>query len=411
MTASEWLLSVLAAVQFTHIVDYMIVMPLGPVYISEMSLEPHEFGAIVAAYTISAGAAALIAAHRIDRFDRKSALLALYAGFSAGTWLCAIAPNYFCLLAARCVAGAFGGVAASVVLAIVGDAFRDERRGMATGVVMSAFSVASIAGVPIGIWLADVFGWHAPFAVLGTISVLVWCGAFMVLPRLRGHLGRELVRPTDTWTLLTDPNHVRAYALMVALVLSTFTVVPYLATYLVANVGLKQSELKLMYLVGGLATLLTMTYIGRLADRRGKYQVFRILAIATMATVALVTNLPAGLHLAAVLSATTLFMIASSGRMVPAMAMITVSAAPGERGGFLSLNSAVQQLACGLAAGIGGVMLSQADKDGPLTGFPQIGLLAGVASIASLILARRLRPAAGGELAPDSAVIETESML
>jgi predicted MFS family arabinose efflux permease len=409
MTAGEWLLlMVLAAVQFTHIVDFMIIMPLGPVYIREMGLTPAQFGSVVAAYTISAGFAGFLASHVLDRFGRKAALLTLYAGFTAGTLLCAAAPNYHLLLAARTVAGAFGGVAAAVVLAIIGDAFPDARRGFATGVVMSAFSVASIAGVPLGLYLADLFGWHAPFAALGGLSAAVLALAAVALPPLRGHLHDQPTCPASTWAVLTEPNHVRAYALMVSLVLTTFMLVPYLATFLVANVGLRQNDLKFMYLCGGVATLLTMTPVGRLADRFGKLPVFRALALATLAAIVLVTNMPAGLPLALVLVLTTLLMVTTAGRMVPALALITASAAPRDRGSFMSLNAAVQHLTSGAAAALGGVLLNQQDG-GPLTGFPLVGLLGCVATVASLILAGRLRPAPGGDLAPDSPELAMET--
>src|SRR5436309_1398714 len=185
MTAGEWLLLlVLAAIQFTHIVDFMIIMPLGPVYEREMGLSTGEFGAVVAAYTISAGLAGLLASQFLDRFDRKTALLTLYAGFTVGTFLCAFAPGFVFLLAARTVAGAFGGVAAAVVLAIVGDAFPDARRATAMGVIMSAFSVASIGGVPFGLMLEEWYGWHAPFLALGGLGVLVLGMAIQLLPSL-----------------------------------------------------------------------------------------------------------------------------------------------------------------------------------------------------------------------------------
>jgi predicted MFS family arabinose efflux permease len=408
MTAGEWLLLlILATVQFTHIVDFMIIMPLGPVYIREMGMTTREFGSVVAAYTIAAGLAGVLAARYLDRFDRKSALLVLYAGFTAGTLLCAAAPNYPLLLAARTVAGAFGGVAAAVVLAIVGDAFPDARRATAMGVIMSAFSVASILGVPLGLYCADLFGWHATFLVLGGLSGAVLLLAATMLPPLRGHLGR---RPTHTgvaWAILTDRNHVRAYALTVTLVFTSFMVAPYLATFLVANVGLEQGQLKYMYLCGGLATLATLTPLGRLADRCGKLLVYRVLALATMATVVLLTNLSASAGVVTVLALTTTFMVMSAGRMVPAMALITASAAPRDRGGFMSLNAAVQHLSSGAATAITGGLLGQL-PDGALAGFPTIGWLAGLATLFSLILAGRLRPAPGGDLAPDSLAVVAE---
>jgi predicted MFS family arabinose efflux permease len=405
LSRREWLLLlVLAAVQFTHIVDFMIIMPLGPVYMREMGLSSYQFGSVVAAYTIAAGLAGLLAARVVDRFDRKSALLTLYAGFTAGTFFCAIAPNYPLLLAARTVAGGFGGVSAAVILAIIGDTFADARRGFATGVIMSSFSVASIVGVPLGLQLADTLGWHAPFAALAALSLAVLTLAAMVLPPLRGHFHDHTTRPGTTWDVLTDPNHLRAFALMVALVLSTSMIVPFLATYLVANVGLRQDELKYMYLCGGLATLLMLAPVGRLADRFGKLPVFRVLAIATLASIISVTNLPRGLSLTVVLVLTTVFMVTTAGRMVPAMALITASSAPRERGSFMSLNAAVQHLSLGAAAELGGVLLPL-DAQGAMVGFPFIGLIACLATAVSLVLAGRLRPAPGGDLAPDSLAV------
>jgi predicted MFS family arabinose efflux permease len=413
LTAHEWLLLlVLAAVQFTHIVDFMIIMPLGPVFKDAMDLSPVEFGSVVAAYSISAGIAGLLAARFLDRFGRKAALLTLYGGFTIGTLLCAVAPNYVLLLAARTVAGAFGGTAASVVLAIVGDAFPDSRRGTAMGVVMSAFSVASIAGVPLGLVIAAWLGWPATFAMLAVISVLILGLAAQVLPPLRGHLGHEEVGTATTWDVLSDPNHLRAFGLTVGLVFSSFVIAPHLPTYLVCNGVLTQSDLTLMYLCGGIATLGTLTFFGRLADRHGKLRVFRILATVTLLPVMMLTNLPAGLPLVLVLAVTTLFMITSSGRMVPALALITRCAMPRVRGSFMSLNNAVQHVFCGIAATLAGAILSQPDGEhGPLVGYPLVGLLACAATLAALVLAGRLRPAPTGDLAELNDAVPTDEML
>lgn len=415
LSGAEWLLLlVLAAVQFAHIVDFMIIMPLGSRFINAhneaqagaLHLTAQQFGLVVSAYTISAGAASLVAARFLDRFDRKNALLGLFAGFTLGTLLCAVATTYPLLLMARAVAGAFGGVCAANLLAIIGDAFPDARRGTATGVVMSAFSVASIAGVPIGLYLAESLGWRAPFAVLGALSGAVLVLAALVLPPLRGHLGRRRA-PVNAWAVATNPNHLRAFALMFALVTSSFLVVPYLATCMVANVGLRESDLKFIYLFGGLTTLLTLTLIGRLADRIGKLPVFRVFALATCVPLLLITLLPAGLNLVLVLAVTTLLFVTTSGRMVPGVALITNSSAPRVRGSFMSLNSAVQQIGAGLASWVGGLLLVQ-EEGGRLAGYPLAGLLACAAALASVYLAGRLRPAPGGASAPDIAVVHVE---
>lgn len=397
------LLLVLAAIQFTHIVDFMIVMPLGPVFSREMKLTPQQFGHVVAAYTVSAGLASLLASRFLDRFGRKVTLLCMYLGFVIGTGLCAAAWNYWALLAARVVAGAFGGVAAAVVLASVGDAFPMERRGLAMGVIMSAFSVASIVGLPLGLWLSEQFGWQSPFIVLAGLGVIVLGIAVVMLPPMRGHLEHERPHDGSLIALIANPNHMRAYLFMISIVFVSFTIAPYLPTFLEANVGVLQHELKWMYLAGGIATLVTLTYIGRLSDRFGKLRMFRWLAVATIASIALLTHMTAGLSLGLVLCVTTFMMIATSGRMVPAMALITASAIPAERGGFMSVNSAVQQLGAGLATWVGGMMLTQETESSPLVGYAAVGWLSYAACLLSLFLAGRLRPAVGGESAPDSA--------
>jgi predicted MFS family arabinose efflux permease len=395
LTRREWLLLlVLAAVQFTHILDFVIMMPLGPQFKKDLHLSDQWFGFLVSAYAFSAALAGLLAAWFIDRFDRKTALLGLYAGFTVGTLCCAVTPTYPLLLAARALTGAFGGVVAACILAIVGDAFPGSRRGRAMGAIMSAFSVASIAGVPAGLYLANLTNWRAPFVALGCLGAAVFVLVFFVLPPMRAHLvrGRQV---TDLWGIFVQPTHLRAYLLMTALVLSTFMLVPYLASYLVANTGRTNEELPYVYLCGGLATLVTMTFFGWLSDRFGKLLMFRYLALFTLVSILLVTNLPS-VALATAIAVSTLFMVASSGRMVPAMALLTASATPRNRGGFLSVNASVQQGAAGLASALGGLMLGQG-ANGEITGFPLVGGLACAATLASIWLAGHLRPADGGE--------------
>jgi multidrug resistance protein len=411
MTGGEWLLLlVLAAVQFTHLVDFIIMMPLGPQFRRVMNITPQQFGLVVSAYGFSAALCGLLAASFVDRFDRKRALLTLYFGFTAGTLLCAVASDFWLLLLARAVAGGFGGVATATLLAVVGDAFPYERRGTAMGVVMSGFSVAMIVGVPAGLYLANAVGWRAPFAVLGGLSLLVLVAAWFTLPPLRGHLHGPAADPPGLLRVLLEPNHVRAYALMAALVLGVFMLVPYLAIYLVANVGRTEAELPYVYLSGGLATLATVTLFGRLADRYGKLRVFRLAALATVVPILLLTNLPPT-SLAVALALTTLFMVTTSGRMVPAQALVTAAAAPRYRGSFLSVTASVQQLAAGLASIVGGLILGAAPDAAegfgpvaasePLTGYGWVGLLSAGFTVLSVLLAGFVRPAEGGLSAVD----------
>lgn len=397
LTASEWLvLAVLAALLFTHNLDYMIMMPLMPQFEREMVISPQEFGFLVSAYALSAGVAGLLAALFIDRFDRKRTLLFLYAGFALGTLLCALAPGYVCLLLARSVAGAFGGVVAATTLAIIGDLFSDSRRGRAMGVVMSAFSVALIVGVPAGLYLANRWGWRSTFGVLGIVSALVLVLILRVLPPLRGHLVHVRDEAGNLWAALSYPTHVRAFVLMIALVFSTLMIVPYLADFLVANAGRSESELPLIYLAGGLSTLVALPLVGRISDRFPKRLVFRVIALSAIVPALAVTHLPS-VSLGVALLCSTLFMVVTASRMVPAMALITASALPRYRGSFMTINSSGQQLAAALAALVGGTLLIKGDR-GILTGFQTVGYLASLAMILSAVLAGWLQPASSQAL-------------
>ncbi len=413
ITLKEWgFLLVLAAIQFTNIMDFMIIMPLEPRYkVQWPDISPFGFSLIVMAYGVAAGFSGLLGPFFNDRFDRKRSLLALYAGFTIGTFLCAIASNYWTLVAARLVAGAFGGVMGAATLAIVGDLFHDARRGRATGVLMWGFSVASIVGVPAGLMLADTVGndplrsIQIPFGALAAFSLVIWILALLTLPAIKAHLvGDPQHVLLAMLRVMTDATHLRAYLFMFVLTVSTFLLAPFMAAYIVANVGRSKEELKWIYVFGGLATFVTLPLVGVLADRYGKPLVYRVCGTLTIIPILMVTNLtwllglanvPPAWTLPVTLAVTTLFMIISSARSVPAMAMITASTRPRYRGSFLSVSASVQQFGCAIAAAVAGMLLVQKENDekAPLEGFPIVGVLAVISAVASVLLAERLRPA------------------
>lgn len=390
ISRSEWeLLILLAAVQFTNVLDFVIVMPLAPLAREQYSITSEQFGHIVGSYGFAACLGSLLSAKFLDRFCRKRALLSLYFGFTVSTLLCGLAPTYGSLLLARGVAGFFGGVVGASVMAIVGDVFADHRRGTAMGVVMSAFAVASVVGVPIGMLLAERFDAGAPFTALAALSMMVWFLALFLLPPLRGHLMAGRRHPTVV-ELAASRSHVLAFAFNLSLTTSGFLVVPFIADAMVANAGQTKENVKYVYLVGGIVTLFSTNFIGRLSDRFGKKLVFRIVAVAAIVMATLLTNLtPTPLWV--VLLVCTGFMVFMSGRFVPAQAMITASARPEVRGGFLSLNSAIGFLAMGLASTVSGMLVGESE-DGRLPGYPLVGLLSAVSAAISLILVGLLKP-------------------
>ena len=396
----------LAAVQFTSIVDFMVIMPLGPQLMRSLQIGPAQFGLVVSSYTLAAGIAGLIASSFADRLGRKAAFLGLDAGFLLGTLLCGLAPTYTTLVWARLATGAFGGILGGMAMAIIGDVFPEERRGRATGALMSAFALASVVGVPFGLYLGTRLGWHAPFLLLAALGCPVLAAAALTLPPLRGHIAQHSSNQHPLRLFIetfTHPNHLNAFALVVALMFAGFSVFPYVSPYLVTNVGMAEDKLPLVFVAGGVLTLFSAPLIGRLADRYGKLRVFRLVAPASAVMTVAVTNL-APVHTAIAVAVVAGLMVSNSGRMVAAMAMITGSVAPGRRGGFLSASSSVQHLAAGLGAYVGGLIIVES-ADGSLKNFPAVGVLSAIATIFSLWLVGRILPtSADSEISTNQAL-------
>lgn len=401
------LLLTLATIQFTTILDFLIIMPLGPQYKRVFSIDERQFGFIVASYGIAAGIAGLAAGFFLDRFDRKKALLWLYAGFGLGTLFCAMAPSYHLLVAARFFAGAFGGVVGAVILAIIGDVIPMARRGAAMGMVMSAFSISSIGGVPLGLIVATKYGWHVPFYAIAVLSVIVLVVTAYVTPSLRIHMqqGHGEHSFARTVAVMMHPDHQKAYLFMSALTFTGFIIFPYIAPYMVANVGLTEGQLPWIYFCGGLVTFFSMNWVGRWADRAGKLKVFTLMSLSTAVPILLVTNLPK-VPLFIAVGASTLLMVCMSGRMVPAMALMTGAVEAKDRGGFMSINSAVQQFSVGLTSLLGGLILGQSGT-GKMTNFRISGLLSLACAYGCIYLARFLKmPAPQSKTVSEPVVME-----
>ena len=387
----RWLLLTLAGIQFTHILDFMIMMPLGPQFTALFGISNAQFGLLVSAYTLSAGLSGLMAATYIDRFSRKQLLLTMYTLFGLATLACGLAPDYFWLMVARIAAGLFGGVLSALAQTIVADVIPFERRGRAMSVVMTSFSVSTVAGVPLGLFLAAHFNWHAPFfGIAMLVGLLAW-GAWQTLPRLDAHLHHP--ERVNVWRgigqVLAEPNHLKAFGVSGLMMFASFTVIPYITIYLQSNAGMQTDEVPWIYLCGGLTTLLTARYFGRLTDRVGKVKVFQRLAWA-VAFPLMATTLSQGLPLWGLLLISTSLFAMMSGRMIPGMAMISSSVEPRLRGTFMTLNSAVQSASVGVAALVGGLIIGR-DAQGHLTLYWVAGLLGVLASGLSAWLAGRLR--------------------
>jgi predicted MFS family arabinose efflux permease len=386
----------LAGMQFTHILDFMIMMPLGPQLIRTLDINTHEFGLLLSSYTFTAAVSGLLAATYVDRFDRRKLLLTLYVLFIGATLLCGLAPNFAALLAARAAAGAFGGVLGALVQTMVADVIPYERRGKAMGTVMAAFSLSTVAGVPLGLFLAthvESLGWRASFFFIVALSLVFWVVGYKLLPSLTAHMGKRnerhiLLQVAD---IARNPRHLKAFAFVSLLMVSGFTVIPYIALYLTSNVGMSDSFITLTYLCGGAANFLTSPLIGKLADRHGKHKVFYLLAFAAFVPLLITTHLvPVAAWI--VLLNSTLFFILLPGRFIPGMAMVSEVALPQHRGTFMSLVSSVQMMSSGLASLVAGMIITRDTSSGQILHYDLVGYLAVVCGLAMIALARFLQP-------------------
>lgn len=382
----------LAAINFTHILDFVIVMPLGDQLRDELDINPQQFGFIVSAYGLCAMIAGIVASGFVDKFDRKSVLLLSFAGFIVTTFYCGVAPSYRDLLIARALAGVCGGIVASSIMAFIGDRIQPELRGRALGLVTSSFAVASILGLPLGLYLATFFNhFSAPFLAIAMLGVVVWLVAAWKLPSLRGHIDRADKRPMlqEFAAVVRQRNHLLSFVFMLTMVLATFMIAPYIATYMEANCHMARGTLPWLYAIGGICSLVFMNLSGWLTDRFGARPIFLVCAGTAVVMTLVITNLPPVAAWLAIVVASA-FMTFASSRIVPAQAMMLRAADPNMRGAFMSLNTAVSHFATAIGPVIAGSIIGEEFHGGPLTHYWMVGLLAAGFGVTAMGLSFKL---------------------
>ena len=384
------LLRLLALTQFTIIMDFMVMMPLGPQIMQAFGIGAAHFATAVSAYALCSGLSSFFAATYIDRFDRRHLMLAVYALFALSNLGCALAPTFPLLVLARAFAGLTGGVLASIVMAIVSDVIPPQRRGQATGIIMLSFSLAAVAGVPAGVALGAHFGWAAPFFLLVLFSIVIWIAGASLVPSLNAHMGERGhavhevsgVLP-NLIAMLVNPVNLRAYALTFIVMSSHMLVIPFISVILVGNYGVKVDEVAWIYVAGGAATFFTSRPVGRLADRYGKHLVFRLCALLSIVPVLFLTHMPQ-LPFPAIIGFFAVFMVVMSSRMIPMQALLTTIPEPAKRGAFLSINSAIQSLGVGVGSWVGGLMLTSS-ADGHVSGYGVNGVVATIGALIAIV--------------------------
>ncbi len=386
------LLFLLACINFTHILDFMVMMPLGNYLMPKFNINAQKFSNIVAAYNYAAFVTGIVAAFVVDRYDRKKVLVVGYVGFLLGTLLCAFAPNYILLLGARVIAGLFGGLIGAQVLSIVADAFAYERRGMAMGVLMTAFSMASVLGVPISLYMANHLSWHAPFFLIVGLGFFILPAVMRYVPSMTGHLQNTPTKKIAIWQTFKNIFSVRTQRagllLNAGLMLGHFCIIPFINPYMEFNVGISKDHAALIYMVGGALTLVSAMIWGRLADKFGKLNIFIVCAVLSLIPIWFITNMPPT-PLGLVLTTTGIWFVMANGRTICAQAMVSNVVAAEHRGSFMSFNSSIQQLFTGIASNLAGfIIVSKTDHQllhYDVVGYISIGVIA-----ACVFLAGRL---------------------
>lgn len=384
------LVAVLAGVQLSHILDFVILMPLGPQLMRALAIDTHQFSLLVSVYTFSAAISCFLASLVMDRFDRRKVLLGVYAGLVVGTLACGMASSFSSLLLARVVTGLFGGLLQAIILAIIGDVVPRAEQGRATGMVMAAFAVSSVLGVPLGLAIANRFGWNATFLAIVLFSGLNWAMVWWKVPPVRVHLNvtANAAVVGDMKSLLLNPATWMASLLIISM-MSIFAFFPFISPFLVQVLGVSEDSLPQIYLVQGLTTMLSTPVIGKLCDRYGPRQVFISCSLIAMGLILVFSHLQSA-SLAVVIMLNAALAAIGIGRMTPSMHLINRSVGSEQRGSFMTLVAGVQQLAASGASYLGGLLLSGAEG---MRQFGQVGVIVAVTMVLSIAISLKVRSA------------------
>ncbi len=375
---------ILAFVQFTVVLDFMVLSPLGEQLLRELHINTKQFGLLVASYAFSAGISGILSAGFADKYDRKKFLLFFYAGFLIGTLLCGIAPNYYFLLFARIITGIFGGVISSVSFAIITDLFALEKRGRVMGFVQSAFALSQVIGIPVGLYLASEYGWHSPFLTIVTVSFVVGVLIMIFMKPIIAHLENKTERKAFAHLLhtLTRRNYIKGFAATALLATGGFMLMPFGSTFSLHNLKITNRELQMVYFFTGLCAGGFGPLTGLLADKIGKFKVFWIGSAWSMTIIAIYTQLGVT-PVWVVIVVSVLLFIGISSRMITASALMSAVPEPQDRGAFMGINSSVQQLSGGIASIIAGLIVVQA-PDKKLLHYDTLGYVVIVAMVITI---------------------------
>ncbi len=388
----KWIIFTLAFLQFSHIVDFMIIMPLGPQLTRIFEITPQQFSFLVAAYTFMSGVSGFLATFYADRFDRKKILLYMFLGFTISTFLCGAAPNFAFLIVCRSIAGFFGGVMGAQCLSIISDIIPFEKRGTAMGILTTSFSVASIAGVPLSLYFSNLFGWHAPFYLLSFICIIVLYFFIKNIPQMNAHIKHQnkadLIQPLID--ILQNKTQMQSLLFMFVLMFGHFSVIPFISQSMVANAGMTEQQLPLIYLTGGVCSILTAPLIGKLADQFGKYKIYIWAIFFSFIPTILITHQSIA-PLAILLVISGLFFISAGARMIPANTLVSAAANSSHRGSFMSILGCVQSISMAFGSWFSGMIITKNPTNGHLEHYEIVGYVSIAVGLLSLYFIHQIK--------------------
>lgn len=372
----KFIIFILAITQFSVILDFMVMSPLGDMLMKSMSLTPKQFGIAVSAYAFSAGISGLLTAGFADKFDRKKLLLFFYTGFVIATFFCGMAHTYPLLVTARIVTGLFGGVIGSISMAIITDLFAPEQRGRVLGFVQMGFGASQVLGIPISLHIANIWGWQAPFLMVAVLGAVIAICILFFMQEITAHLAIQRDRNAfqHLFHTISQKQYRIGFTATALLSIGGFMMMPFSSAFAINNLGISTSQLEKLFMVAGIASLVIMPLIGRLSDKIDKFTIFTVASLWMMVMVVIYTNLSVT-PLWQVMILNVLMMMGIMSRMIPSTALATSLPEMQDRGAFMSINSSLQQIAGGVAAVIGGMIVTQESKSHPLEHYDILGLV------------------------------------
>lgn len=387
----KFVIFILAISQFTVILDFMVMSPLGDILMKSLDLTPSRFGLAVSAYAFSAGISGLLTAGFADRFDRKKLLLFFYIGFIIGTIFCGTAHSYTALLVARIITGLFGGVIGSISMAIITDLFSLQQRGRVMGFVQMGFGASQVLGVPIGLYLANIWDWEAPFLLVAALGILIAVSIMLRLQPITKHLALQQNQSAfaHLWQAVARRDYRIGFTATALLSIGGFMMMPFGSAFAINNLGITQQQLPMLFMVSGLSSLIIMPLIGRLSDRIDKFKIFMVASIWMIIMVLLYTNLSIT-PLWLVMIFNVLMMTGIMSRMIPSGALSSAIPDPKDRGAYMGINASLQQIAGGIAAAVAGVIVVQQTTSSPLEHYNTVGYVVAIISFISIYLIYRV---------------------